>query len=545
MKLKTRLYLLALLPVLLLTIILTFISIYQLASSVFDTNYAGMQATATTMRDLFESTDTSEGADTTQIVSRIDYIKQQTGYDVTYFKGDTRYLTTITDEKNERVIGTKAGDEVIATVLGKGEDYKNNNINILGTRYIGYYVPAYESGSATPDGMVFLGVPYSEVFDRIMSGLAFIIIPAIVILVLAILFALRQGNKVTDDIHSGINYLQMLENGQLGFSVDRHLLKRSDIIGEMCRSIDSLTNRLTEVMKDIKEQCVILDGNSSTANQTAGNLTDSISQISAVVEEVAATTTSQAGDAEHANENIHSMGELIEHITSESSSAMTALNELFAGMQQVEEAVKAISKQTDQTCLSVEKIDSAAELISSISLQTKLLSLNASIEAARAGEFGKGFAVVAAEIQQLALGSEQSTQEIQGMLDELKLNSEQSLAGAKDVMKTVASLREKLHTTEDVFTTLITEIGSEEASASSYGIDFTPGVSLHTERVKTISAVNGLAAASEQIAASMEETAASVETVAALAVTMGRQAESLHDISESLSEHLKYFVIKE
>ena len=236
------------------------------------------------------------------------------------------------------------------------------------------------------------------------------------------------------------------------------------------------------------------------------------------------------------------MGELIEHISTESNSAMTALNELFAGMQQVENAVSAISEQTDQTCSSVEKIDAAAELISSISLQTKLLSLNASIEAARAGEFGNGFAVVAAEIQQLAHGSEESTKEIQAILDELKLNSEQSLNGTKDVMKTVASLRDKLHTTEDVFTTLLSEIGTEESADTNY---LSSDTSLQNERVKTISAVNGLAAASEQIAASMQETAASVETVATLAVTMGRQAESLRTISDTLSEHLRYFVINQ
>jgi methyl-accepting chemotaxis protein len=543
MNLKKRLYLLALLPVILLTIIITCIAVNQLAMSVFDTNYSGMQATTTALRDLYQSSDTSEDADTSQIVTRMDEIKKQTGYDVTFFKGDTRYLTTITDEKGERVIGTKASDEVIADVLNKGLDYKNNNVNILGTRYIAYYIPTYNSGTTTPDGMVFLGVPYSEVFSTISAGLALIMIPALILLILALLFAWRQGNKVTDEINSGISYVKQLEKGELGFVIDKQMIKRTDIIGDMCRSIHSLNRRLTRIMKAVKQQCDILDSDSATAKRTADNLTDSISQISAVVEEVAATTTSQAGDADHANKNIQSMGDLIEHISSESTSAMSALNELFNGMKQVDAAVNTISKQTDQTCSSVDKIDSAAELISSISLQTKLLSLNASIEAARAGEFGKGFAVVAAEIQQLAHGSEESTKEIQAILDELKLNSETSLNGTKDVMKTVASLRDKLQATEEVFTTLIREIGSEDED--SYSTSYTNSPSLHSERVKTITAINGLATASEEIAASMEETAASVETVAGMAVTMGRQADSLNEISDTLSEHLKYFTINE
>ena len=58
--------------------------------------------------------------------------------------------------------------------------------------------------------------------------------------------------------------------------------------------------------------------------------------------------------------------------------------------------------QTNQTNESVQKINKATELISSIAEETNLLSLNASIEAARAGESGRGFAVVAAQIQKLA-----------------------------------------------------------------------------------------------------------------------------------------------
>lgn len=540
MKLKTRLNLLAAVPVLVLAILLGFISANVLSSAVFDTNYAGMQATATTLRDLFQSINTSDSENNNDdILASLDYIKDQTGFDVTYFHGDTRFLTTITDARGNRQIGTKAGSDVIAAVLQNGRDYKDDKLDILGTRYIGYYVPVYQSGSATPTGMTFLGVPYKSVRARIMSGVWSIVIPAVILIALSLLFAVFQGNRISKDIQTGIDHMQKLEQGELGVTMDEKMLKRPDVIGDLCRSIKSLSDRLSMIVTEIKEQCFSLNENAETANRTAADLSDAMAQISAAMEEVAATTASQAEDAENVNENIHSMGELIEHISTESGTAMTAMEELLTGMQQVEESVTDISNQTGETNTSVDKIDSAADLISTISFQTRILALNATIEAARAGDYGRGFAVVANEIQHLSENSEESTKNIQDVLEELKRNSGLSLDGTKSVMNTVASLRDKLHITEDVFTTLMSEIGLKSEKTSSVAAIM--NTSLNEERLKAINSVNGLAAASEEIAASMEETSASVQTVANLAETMQNQAESLSEISDILREHLRFF----
>ena len=141
----------------------------------------------------------------------------------------------------------------------------------------------------------------------------------------------------------------------------------------------------------------------------------------------------QAENTKNASDHVMRMGEQISEtaeqtgVLNENADVMRKFGEQAAVTIQslrkindeVEQSIADITRQTNQTNESAQKIREATAIITSIADETNLLSLNASIEAARAGDAGKGFAVVASQIQKLAEQSNTSSGTIEEITGEL------------------------------------------------------------------------------------------------------------------------------
>ena len=285
--------------------------------------------------------------------------------------------------------------------------------------------------------------------------------------------------------------------------------------------VNEFLERLSEVIQSAQHISETVKQSGEELDVMAKNSNITSSEIGSAVEEISNGATNQAGEIDTASGEITAMGHVFSEIVDNvedlgkmalemqqvSNESAMFMQELSAANSKTSEAFSQVAQQTHTTNESVQKIREATELITSIASQTNLLSLNASIEAARAGEAGRGFAVVATEIQQLAEQSSSSANIINGIIEELAREAEQTVNIVDEVTKIVETQQEKLAKTQERFGVLGS--GIEKSSIETANIKNQTAV-CDAARNKVEEIIVSLSAISEENAASTEETTASM-----------------------------------
>ena len=233
-------------------------------------------------------------------------------------------------------------------------------------------------------------------------------------------------------LHRMSHVAQAIGEGDL---TQRCELKSADILGDMATGFNTMTQKLQNVLSDIqgssKQLTSVARELTLFTNDTKGDVSNQLQQITSLataieemstsINDISQHTESAAQSAESAD-NISQQGN---HLANDAQSVIQTL------VEKLEETTSNVEQVQERS----QRIGQFIEVIHGIAEQTNLLALNAAIESARAGEQGRGFSVVADEVRSLAGRTQESTQQIQNIIQELQSGSDkavQTMHGAKE-----------------------------------------------------------------------------------------------------------------
>jgi methyl-accepting chemotaxis protein len=281
----------------------------------------------------------------------------------------------------------------------------------------------------------------------------------------------------------------------------RHIADQVNAMGSRFRELVGNVLRSThQVATAAEELSAVSEQTNQGINEQLAQtdqVATAVNQMSATVQEVARSAASTSDATRNAQQESHTGHGVVRD-------TVDTINSLAA---EIRSAAGAVRKLGDDS----QEIGKVLDVIRTIAEQTNLLALNAAIEAARAGEQGRGFAVVADEVRTLAGRTQQSTQEIQAMIERLQAGARtavQAMEASESKTEEGVSMAARAGTALDSITrsvATIADMSAQIASAAEEQSTVAEEINRNVTQIATVSDQN--AAASTQTASSSTELA--------------------------------------
>ncbi|MDG1772735.1 MAG: methyl-accepting chemotaxis protein [Oceanicoccus sp.] len=310
----------------------------------------------------------------------------------------------------------------------------------------------------------------------------------------AIIIMVASGVWVGRSISGPLNELRTLIE-----QVDRDqdltvkvCIEQKDEIGQVASAFQRMMDKFHDIIEDVGTTSSQLQVYASILSNTTELTREGVTVQNRETDQVAIASTEMTNAIEEVNRNAQQAAEAATEANRETDEGTQILEQAIHSINSLSARINNASDVINRVADDSSTIGSILDVIRSIAEQTNLLALNAAIEAARAGEQGRGFAVVADEVRSLAQRTQESTQEIQEMIERLQDGTQdavKNMADGTEVMERTVSEAEKAGASLMAISgavSMITEMNSQIATATDEQMSVSQEISRNVVNISDV-----------------------------------------------------------
>lgn len=427
------------------------------------------------------------------------------------------------------------GQEFFAGIAEAQEKSGASTVRLGGEKYLFIYSISEKTGAATC-ALVPMKVVTDQAQDIKRLTVGLVILAVLVVLAIGILIAagiqnnMKRISRRFGDVAKGDLTVQVSAKGRDEF---RNLAgSAADMIDhtkKLVHKVQNATGQLETSSMEVEEISGVIDEYSKGITKAINDINEGMSRQSVHAQECVAKTDVLSEEIQGVGAVVERVGTLVDQTEEMINQGMEMVKLLGSRASETTQMTETVGESIRALKQETEMINGFVGIITDISGQTNLLSLNASIEAARAGEAGRGFSVVAEEIRKLADDSAKAAAEIRTRVESIGGQTMESVKSAEQARRMVDLQTESVEQVVDIFRKMQEQMnllvtGLKQIVESMEKAD--------SERSEAVTAV-------KNISDIIEETAGNAETVKDAAENLLAKVEDLNRTAGTLGENMQ------